>query len=196
MSSGKAATRERILKTAWLLMMERRGQEVLVDDIARAANLSRQAVYLHFRTRADLLVATVRYVDEVLELDRRLEAVCAARTGVEILDGLVEFWGNYIPQIYGLAKALLAVYDTDADAAAAWNDRMTALRDGCRVAIRQLAAEGRLAEGWEDIEEATGMMWGLLAIEVWENLTLRLGWSNERYIQRMKAVLHRTFVRQ
>jgi AcrR family transcriptional regulator len=192
MSSGNPATRKHILEETWRLMVERHGQGVRVDDIARASKVSRQAVYLYFGTRADLLIATVRYVDEALELEKRLEKVYSSTSGIEILDGVVEFWGNYIPRIYGLAKALLAVYDTDKDAAAAWNDRMAALREGCDHAIQCLVREGSLAAGWESTEAAS-MMWSLLAISVWENLTIHQGWSNEQYIHRMQEVMHRTF---
>ena len=193
MSSGNPETRKRILETAWRLMVDHHGKDVWVDEIARETRLSRQSIYLYFKNRADLLIATVRYVDEVKEVNHRLEVVCRASDGVEIIDGLVEFWGNYIPEIYGLAKALLAVYKTDPDAAAAWDDRMKVFRDGCGVAVRQLQQEGRLAPGW-DAETATGMMWSLLALQVWENLVLRLGWPNEAYIRRMKELMRRTFV--
>ena len=195
MSSVIEDTRTRILDVAWHLLVKRKGQDVRLDDIARQARVSRQAVYLHFRTRADLLIATVRHVDSVLELDQRLAKICAAKTGNEIMDGMVEFWGNYIPEIYGLARALLAVYDADKDAAAAWNDRMAALLGGCRAAIDLLHRENRLSAGWE-VEEATEAMWSLLAITVWENLTIRQGWSNDQYIRRMQEIMHSTFIKQ
>jgi hypothetical protein len=70
---------------------------------------------------------------------------------------------------------------------------MKVFRDGCGVAVRQLQQEGRLAPGW-DAETATGMMWSLLALQVWENLVLRLGWPNEAYIRQMKELMRRTFV--
>jgi AcrR family transcriptional regulator len=194
MSSGNPETRKRILDQTWRLMVERRGQGVWVDDIARAAKVSRQAVYLHFGSRADLLIATVRYVDEVLALDERLKKANAASSGAEILDALVEFWGNYIPEIYGLAKALLAVYETDQDAAAAWDDRMAALRQGCGNAVQCLQREGTLAAGWKPVE-AAGLIWALLAIAVWENLTITCGWSTEQYIRRMQAVMRGTFIK-
>jgi AcrR family transcriptional regulator len=193
MSSGNPETRKHILEVAWHLMVEGQGQAISVDDIARMAKVSRQAIYLHFGTRANLLIATVRYVDEIIQLDERLAKVCAGTRGVEILEGMVEFWGNYIPEIYGLAKALLAVYDTDKDAAAAWNDRMAALRRGCHIAILLLQQEGNLSGGWE-LEQAASMMWSLLAISVWENLTIHQGWSNEQYVRQMQEVMRRTFV--
>jgi len=196
MSSGNPETRKRILDAAWHLLEKRRGQEVRLDDIAKAAKVSRQAVYLHFGSRAELLVATVRHVDEVLGLEQRLKKISEAttRSGADVLDALVEFWGNYIPEVYGLAKALLAVYDTDRDAAAAWDDRMAALQQGCRQAIGCLIRDQALAPGWNP-DEASQLMWSLLSIAVWENLTVQRGWSTAQYIRQMQKVMRRAFVK-
>src|SRR5689334_12274417 len=131
MSSTESQTRERILKETWRLMEERHGQGVRMADIARAVGISRQAVYLHFPTRTDLLVATARYVDQIRGLEERLEPLRTEQNSLEMLDGYIDFWGNYIPENYGLAKALLSVRDTDEAANAAWNDRMESLRSGC-----------------------------------------------------------------
>ena len=54
MSSENSETRTRILKAAWTLLEASRGRGVKMGDIASAAGVSRQAVYLHFATRADL----------------------------------------------------------------------------------------------------------------------------------------------
>ena len=94
-------------------MVERVGRNVRMGDVARGAGVSRQAVYDHFGSRAELMVATVRYGDEVLGLDERLRRYRAAGSGVERLETYVEFWGNYIPEIYGIARALLAERETD-----------------------------------------------------------------------------------
>jgi AcrR family transcriptional regulator len=98
-------------------------------DIADAASLSRQAVYDHFDSRTKLLVATTHYVDEVRGLRERRRRFQAATSGVERLEAYVEFWGNYIPEVYGMARALLASRETDEAAAAAWDDRMSAVRN-------------------------------------------------------------------
>jgi AcrR family transcriptional regulator len=194
MSSDNPETRNRILEKTWRLMEKKHGQAVSIDDIAKAAKVSRQAVYLHFGSRADLLVATVRHVDEVLGFEQHLQKVITAGSGTGSLDALVEFWGNYIPEIQGLAKALLAVYDTDKDAAVAWDDRMAALQYGCRHTVECLQRDGALSLGW-DPDEATNMMWALLSISIWENLTVLRGWSTAHYVQRMQEVMRRTFVK-
>jgi hypothetical protein len=42
-------------------------------DVAREAGVSRQAVYLHFSSRASLFVAVVRHMDEQEDIRRRRE---------------------------------------------------------------------------------------------------------------------------
>jgi AcrR family transcriptional regulator len=193
MSSGDPETRKRILNETWRLMEERRGQGVNISDIARAAGVSRQAVYLHFGTRPELLVATVRHVDEMKNIDQRLQALKTTGTGVETLEAFVNFWGNYIPEIYGLAKSLLAVRETDQAANIAWEDRMEAMREGCRCVVECLVREKNLAPGWQPAE-AVDMMWAMLSIAIWENLTLERGWSSGQYIQYMQFMLKRVFL--
>jgi len=195
MSSGDPETRKRILEKTWHLMEKRKGQGVKIRDIARAANVSRQAVYLHFGSRADLLIATVRYVDEVNDLEQRLRGLRTSVNGIQTLESYVEFWGNYIPEIYGIAKALLAVRETDKDAAAAWNDRMQVLHEGVRSVIECFVRESALSPEW-DPDQAADAVWAMMSISVWENLTVERGWSKDEYINRMKAILKKMLVKE
>ncbi len=193
MSSPIIQTRSRILRESVRLLEQHGGRGVRMGDVAKAAGISRQAVYLHFPSRTELLVATTRYLDEVLDVDSRLAPSRAARTGVERLTLYIECWGNYIPDIYGVAKALLLAQETDEAAAAAWNDRMLAMRDGCRAAIEALDRDRTLAPEWKP-KDATDALWTLLAVQNWENLTQACGWSTQKYVKGMNALAKRAFV--
>lgn len=193
MSSANPHTREKILMAAWKLLEAAPGAGVRMSDIARQAGISRQAVYLHFPTRAELLIATTRYLDEVRNVDERLAESRAASRGVERLDAFIEAWGNYIPEIYGVARALLAMKDTDEAAAAAWTDRMQAVRHGCLAAVRALKEDGALSPGWST-KRATDILWAMLSVRQWELLTRDCGWSQERYVETMKALARRVLV--
>ena len=175
------------------MLEEHGGRGVRMGDIARAVGISRQAVYLHFASRTELLVAATRYLDEVLDVDRRLAPSRAATSGTERLALFIDCWGRYIPEIYGVAKALLLAQDTDEAAATAWNDRMLAMRDGCRAAIEALHAEGNLAPEWTP-KRATDALWTMLLVPNWENLTGECGWSTRQYVRWMKTVANRTFI--
>jgi AcrR family transcriptional regulator len=194
MSRDGSETRARILEATWRLMEERNGQGVRMRDVAEAAGISRQAVYDHFGSRAELMVQTARYGDEVRGLDERLRRYRAATGGVERLEAFVEFWGNYIPEIYGIARALLGARETDEAVAAAWDDRMGVVREACRDIIERLHRDGTLAPGWAR-EEAADLLWTMLSIRNWESLTLERGWPTSRYIARMQELTKRAFVR-
>ena len=194
MSSGESETRTRILEATRQLMEEHRGQGVRMRDVAEAAGISRQAVYDNFGSRAKLLVETTHYVDGVRGLEERRRHFREATTGVGHLEAYVEFWGNFIPEVYGMAKAMLAVRETDEAAAAAWDDRMGAVRESCRTTIEALHRDGILSPEWSH-DVAVDLMWSMLLIRNWEQLTTECGWSTNQYVSRMQKLLKRTLVR-
>lgn len=193
MSSENPTTREKILNASWKLLEASPGQEVRMGDIAKAAGISRQALYGHFPARAELLTATARYLDEVKKVDDRLAASRAASTGKERLAAFIEAWGDYIPEIYGVGKAFMAMKDTDEAAAAAWSDRMQAVRHGCEAAVKALHRDGDLSPDYSQ-KQATDILWTLLSVENWERARLECGWSQKTYIKTMKQVAARALL--
>ena len=186
MSSNRINTKTRILEVTWRLL-ESGNKAIRMADIAKAAGVSRQALYLHFPSRAELLVATTRHIDKVKNVDARLARSRSASSGVERLHAFVDAWGGYIPQIHGISVALRAMRDTDKEAAAAWEDRMQAVRQGCEAAVLAILQDGYLKEG---ITEITGvdLLWTLLSVENWERLVLECGWSQSDYEQTLKKI--------
>jgi len=193
MSSDNPKTRDRILKASLELLEASRGQGVRMTDIAKLAGITRQALYLHFSTRAELLIATTLYLDELKGTNERLAPSRAAQTGVERLDAFIAAWGAYIPEIYGIAKALLAMKDTDEAAAKAWDERMQAMREGCEAAIMALNRDNRLLPDHSP-DQATDILWTMLSVRNWEQLTIECGWSQEKYIETLKSLARRLFV--
>lgn len=193
MSRGANETRTRILNAAWKLLEASQGSGVRVSDIAKTAGISRQALYLHFPTRAELLIATTRHLDEVKNVDARLVASRNAPTGLERLDAFIDAWGNYLPEVHGVAKALLAMKDTDEAARLAWVDRMAAVRDGCQAAVEALNNDGVLAPE-HSVREATDILWSLLSVQTWEQLTRECGWSQRHYVNTTKKLAKKMLV--
>jgi AcrR family transcriptional regulator len=193
MSSKKTDTRERILKTTWKLMEQRRGQDVHIRDIAKAVGISRQAVYLHFASRTELMIATMDYVDKVKGLDKRLDQLKTITSAIDLLEAYIEVWGNHIPEIYGLAKAMMKTRDSDEAIAAAWNSSMGCLLGVCQETIEALDREGILAQEWSR-KEATEMLFTMLSVTNWEQLIMECGWSITQYIHWMTTLAKRTFI--
>lgn len=67
-------------------MIESQGKGVRMADVATKAGISRQALYLHFGTRAELLIATTFCLDEL----KGSEARRAAANGSEKLDAYID----------------------------------------------------------------------------------------------------------
>lgn len=193
MSNDSNPTRSRILQAARELLEESRGNGVRMSDIARRAGVSRQAVYLHFENRADLLAEVTRDMDRVLDVEGRLAASRGASTGRERLRAYIAFWGEYLPHIAPVARALIVLQETDAEAAKAWGQRMQDVREGCEAAIRALDRDGDLGEGWT-IETATDLLWSMLSVETWSRLNGTCGWSAETYVSRMQAAARGAFL--
>ena len=180
MSSNKTPTRTRILQATWNALENGDPDGVRMADIAKSAGISRQALYLHFPTRADLLAATTRHIDEMKGIDERLALSRAAETGLDRLDAFALAWGRYIPEIYGVARALMAMMDRDAEAHAAWTGRMNAFREGCKAAVKDLARDGDLRTGLSQ-PAATDLVAMILSVRNWEYLRHERGWSQKRY---------------
>lgn len=195
MSSENIETRARILEATVRMLEQSGGRGVRMGDIAKESKISRQAVYLHFASRTELLIAATLYRGDLLDVEGRLAPSRAAATGVERLRLYIEFWGNFVPEIYGVAKALMMAQDTDEAAAEAWRDRMWAMRDGCRAAIDALQADGTLAPEWTR-PKAIDALWTMLLVPNWEHLTIECGWSTTQYIRWMQTLARRTFVEE
>jgi AcrR family transcriptional regulator len=188
MSSPAPDTRTKILQASWKLLEDRRGIGVRMGDIAKAAGVSRQALYLHFKSKIDLVSATRTYVDGVRGLEARLEKVGAAPGALEKLEAYVGFWAGYLPEIHGLARALYSTREVDEASAAAWEECMGAHRAACAAIVGELEVAGMLAPGWS-VETAAQMLFAVLSFSAWEQLVVVQGWSDGEYTARMMMVL-------
>ena len=180
---SSAQTKIRILETTWKVL-ETRIDKNRMSDIAKAVGISRQALYLHYPTRAELLIATTKHIDTVKKVDQRLELSRAAGSGLERLHFFVKAWGGYIPEIHGMSVALRNMRKNDKAAAEAWDDRMQAVRHGCQAAVRALAKDGKLRSDLTE-QVATDILWTLLTVENWEKLVLDCAWSQSTYEDKM-----------
>lgn len=179
MSSDNPTTRTRILEATCALLAATPGSAARMSDIAKAAGVSRQALYLHFPNRTELFIAATRHQDAVQGLDAALEAGICSGSGEERLAALIRAWGEYVPRIFGMAKTLMVLKETDEEAARAWDGRMADFRGACGAVVAALAQDGVLVM---DETEATDLLWTLLSIPTWDHLTRLCGWTQERYL--------------
>lgn len=195
MSSAPPDTRQRILQAATQLLEEGGGSGVRMSDIAKRAGITRQAVYLHFANRAELLIATTFHVDELKGTAARLAPSRNAITGEERLEAFISAWAAYIPEIYPIAKALMLMGPTDEEANMAWSQRMRDMREGCEAAIEALKRDWMLSAHYT-VDDATDLLWTLLQVENWEHLTQVCGWAQEKYAGHVLQIARRQFLKE
>lgn len=192
-SYGDPATRTRILDVTWRLIED--GDDATMAAVAKAAGVSRQAVYLHFGDRGGLLLALVEHMDRSLGIEELVPWVFGAPTGVEALERLVTVLARLHERIIGVARVFDAARLTDPDVAAAWDDRMAGRREAHRRVFQRIADEDRLADGW-DVATAARLAYVLTLPRVWDELVVRGDWDSERYVEHLTALLRDGFVRQ
>ena len=195
MSSNRQRTRSKILDSARRLLVERGYYGVGLEAVARDAGVSRQALYLHFKSKADLLVAMAQYVDEVIGIPEILRPVREAQTALDALDAAVAAYGAIEPQIYDIASVIYAARRSDEAADAAWQDRMAFKRTNIKQGMERLLREGLLAEGWT-VDEAADFAWALLSVHTYEYLVVERRWPVDQFVRRLQTVLHSILVSQ
>lgn len=164
-----------------------------MSEIAKNSGVSRQALYLHFASRAELLIATTHYVDDIKGLERQLDRVRQCQSGLEMLKAFIEVWGNYIPEIYSVSKALIVSKENDEASATAWKEIMGCLHKICDKIVKTLFKENKLSSHWTQ-QHASDFLYTLVSISNWEQLTLECQWSNKQFVSHidhtaMKALL-------
>lgn len=180
-------TRARILE-ATLSLVEKAQGPISMGAIAKAAGLSRQALYLTFADKADLFVALVRYVDGKRGLAPELARLRVAPSGVEALLAMIDLQARMNPGLKPIADAMELLRRQDPDADTGWRDRLDARRQGCGAVVARLVEEGRLKPGL-DPELAADLVWTLTSLRTWDDLVVQRGWSADTYRERISALV-------
>lgn len=170
-------TRAHILDAAWDLISVN-GADVSLSDIANAAGLTRQSLYLHFGTRGSLLMAMVRRTDERLAIREKFAQGMSLTDPAKRLSTVILTWLDFAEEIYPVARELIRLRDTDADAGAAWDDRMSELHDMFRHLTSRLEAENVLHVRWT-ADPAADYLWAMVGVQIWGLLTRDRHWPPE-----------------
>jgi len=189
---GDPETRRRILDAAWALL-EERGTGVRIADVAARAEVSRQAVYLHFGDRASLFVALGDHIDVSFGRDDLRAHVFGAPTGVQSLRRWVHTMSWYTAKIDSVSRILELAAESDDALAAVWKDRMTGRRNHVRRIAERIAGEGQLADGWT-VEAAADLIFTVTLPGPWRVLTSVMGWGQEQYAETIARLLERSVV--
>ncbi len=195
MSRGAPGTRQRILDAARGLLEAKPGASFVMGDVADRAGVSRQALYMHFADRTELLVEVARYADATARTPTRQRRVDQASTGRDALREAIALQAYLKPRLQGVATAIDMLRRTDPAADAAWKEREHARLDRCEQVIRRLHDEGDLALGW-DVAGAARCLWAVTSQRVWDDLVIDQCWSTARYRRHLTALLEAALLKQ
>ena len=195
MSSRKQRTREKILNSAQRLLVERGYHGVGLGEIARDAGVSRQAIYLHFKSKSDLFVAMAQHGDEMAGVQEILRPGRESKTALEALDASISAYATMEPRIYDIASVIYSTRRSDPAAEAVWQERGNFRWQNIRRDMERLQGEGLLSDGWT-VDEAADFVWSLLSLHTYENLVVERDWSIERFVRHLRIMLRRTIVKE
>jgi len=188
-------TRAAILNAAWALMAEKSKLDVGQAEIAAAAGVSRQTVFLAFGSRAGLLKEMARNKDAQSDHINRMLAIARAKPfGRADFERLMDVWLDYLELIYPVGILLDAAALTDAEAAAAWDDRMKdTFLTRLKLTFGRLAAQGELA-GELEPDRAAELFWSLVHPTAWRLLVVECGWSPDAFRKSRREIVRRVIL--
>ena len=136
--------RERILM-ATLRCLEREGlANASLSDVCEEAGISRGALYVHFKSKSEILCAVVDRAAMLASEKYQFNDASALR---EILISEFEFTSSEKPQVLYAEMELLAAARTDAPLREAIRRSIDARSEQIRVGMRSLAARRQLRDG-------------------------------------------------
>jgi AcrR family transcriptional regulator len=184
------ATRASILEAAWNLMAEQRRLDAGMSEIAAAAGVSRQTLFLAFGNRAGVLVAMARHQDTLGDQVLRMRQIAATGADRPALHAFVDAWLDYLPVVYPVAIQLETSSLFDADANAAWQDRIFSqgVRVGLDRILGQIAAGGGL-DADHDPARLADLCLSLLVPSAWRYLVVERGWTAEAFASSRHALI-------
>ena len=163
--------------------------------VADLAGVSRQALYLHFADRADLLIEVSREADRRVRTPARQRRIDDASSGREALREAVAIQALIKPQLRGIATALDVLRRSDPAAEAAWKEREHARLDRCEQVVRRLHADGDLTPTM-NVAVAARCLWAITSQRVWDDLVVDQGWSTSQYRKHLTQLAESALLRR
>jgi AcrR family transcriptional regulator len=188
-SSRRAATRDAILDAARSLFEARGYYAVGLEAVARKAGVSRQAIYLHFDSKAALVDALHTRINEH-DVAPVIDRVWALPDASSALDQFVAASAAVIPRILAIANVLHAPRHVDPDAAATYRPPAQSRYDDCRRMAEWLDRDALLASGVA-VRDAADVLWNMASIHSFESLVVDRGWSAKRWTRWVQRSVRR-----
>ena len=182
-SNGKPETRTQILEAARGMFEELGYYGAGLGAVAKKAGVSRQAIYLHFPSKAELLTALHLHIfaTDVLPVVER-HPITEEMTALDALEAMIDVDVEVVSKVWRIHEALTTARrqhpEVEETLRPREDDRYGELLDRAR----RLEKEGALpstigASAFAD------MLWGLVSVGTYTSLVNERGWSREQYGQ-------------
>ena len=188
MSSRSAAeTRTAILDAARALFEAEPYSAVGLEAVAKKAGVSRQAIYLHFASKADLLTALHQRINE-LDVEPAMSKVWKCADALRGLDTFVRSSAQATPKILGIFNALNAAARVEPVAEATFEPPREGRYADCERMAGWLADDDVLADG-VNVSEAADVLFTVVSVPAYEMFVIIRGWSPRRWTTWTRATL-------
>jgi AcrR family transcriptional regulator len=190
-------TRLRIIEAAHILFSESGYPNVSLDEIAAKAGVSRQTVYVQFRSKQGVLEALSDHIERSsfgtdADLDARFTALAKTYSErmqpTEDLLALLNEGFNRMMHFYGTNAPLLRNFRAEAAydpfSRMMWVKGMGRHWRAMQMIIRTVDTMGVLATGWT-IESAGDWLAAIAHFNEYDLLVGEHGWTHEQLVQRL-----------
>lgn len=193
MNARSRRTSEAILATTRRLIEERGFESVTMALVAEEVGVSRRAIYLHYASRTELLVAVFNRLGDEGDLPGSVQPVWDAPDAERALEEWALHLSRFHIDVLTVSRAIERARHADEVAEQLWQAIMTNWRMHAGRLVRLLAREHRLAPPWT-VSTATDMVCALMSFELTEHLVVARKWSRKRYAEHVTALLKATFL--
>ena len=180
-STGKPETRTQILEAARGMFEELGYYGAGLGAVAKKAGVSRQAIYLHFPSKAELLTALHLHIfaTDVLPVVER-HPITEEMTALDALDTMIAVDVVVISKVWRIHEALTTARrqhpEVEETLRPREDDRYGELLDRARRLKREGDLPPRMRPG-----AVADSLWGLVSVGTYKSLVVERGWSLRQY---------------
>jgi AcrR family transcriptional regulator len=180
-SGGRPQTRTQILEAARSIFEEHGYYDAGLGAVAKKAGVSRQAIYLHFPSKAELLTALHLHifatdVAPAIEQHALKEAVSA----LDALDAMIAVDVDVVAKVWRIHEALQTARRQHPEVEETLRPREEARYRELLTLGRRLKREGALPPKL-GVGRFADMLWGLVNVGTYRGLVIERGWSLDHY---------------
>jgi AcrR family transcriptional regulator len=188
-SGGRPETRTQILESARAMFEEHGYHGAGLAAVAKTAGVSRQAIYLHFPSKVELLTALHLHIfdtDVVPAVERH--PVTDAMTAWEAIDATIASDVEVVARVWRIHEALTVARRQHPEVDQTLRPREKERYDELLGLGHRLEREGGLPSGI-GVGLFADMLWGLVNVGTYYNLVIERDWSPEQYREWVRATL-------